>query len=716
MLLLKERIASILKDGSLPKDDEFLSGFLTADGLQFDVQETTYWDFKDEFPFSFSNEYFGGILKLICGFHNTYGGLIIFGVHDTKRTPGHNKVLSNIEKLNSVIREKLSYPFECIHRKYVLSAYEDPDGGAVDVIMVPKRPFGTPPVRFAVGIGNKYPAGHIYIRKNHEVLKATSDDLLFLYGGRDSYGVFQEKQQEQSVICAFPANPATLKEFVGRTEVLDQLWNWLLTDDEPRAFLFGKGGSGKSTIAYEFAKMVSENAKNSTARHGTTFDAVLYLTAKRRALDTKSAEITEFLGCDFSDSRELFEHILILSSWFNEFETVQDFDETELENAQLLENVRIFMVIDDIDTLTINKLDPGMDTLYRLLVRSEGSQILYTLRNLPSHSLKNSIEVPSLSLEGEYQEFIAKCCDQFGVPEPSERLASGQICEMSERRPLLLETIIGLRRSCASYEHALELLGLRAGENVRAYLFEREYDHLEQSNRARYLLAALSLFEKPVAVADLEVVLKFDPQQMADAVGEVNEMFLTTSLDERSGDSLYGLGQATKAYIESQREKLDKYPVLKELIQNYRKTFHPKRKEIARLRLRVDRYLFQNDPAAALGVVEDIKDVKVTQHPEYLMLLGRVAARLSPPDIPKAREAFSLGFSMGHADADALRAWYYMEWTSGFGLREAIRICEQVISEEKKYSQALRAEFWSKKGYALLRLARNEFDANQRNG
>ena len=53
------------------------------------------------------------------------------------------------------------------------------------------------------------------------------------------------------------------------------------------------------------------------------------------------------------------------------------------------------LVIDDVDTLTTKGIDAGFDFLYKVLSRSDnGSKILYTLRNAPSHSLLNSIEVP----------------------------------------------------------------------------------------------------------------------------------------------------------------------------------------------------------------------------------------------------------------------------------------------------------------------------------
>ena len=65
-----------------------------------------------------------------------------------------------------------------------------------------------------------------------------------------------DQMTDPEIFGSLPAAPTTVKRFVGRTAVLDRLFQWLQTSDEPRTFLYGKGGSGKTTIAYEFARLV----------------------------------------------------------------------------------------------------------------------------------------------------------------------------------------------------------------------------------------------------------------------------------------------------------------------------------------------------------------------------------------------------------------------------------------------------------------------------
>ena len=159
-------VRQIICSRRLPNDwQQFSEKFSSSDNRHVDLQEGVLWDYKREFPFARSNDYFGGILRLICALHNTYGGIIFFGIEDDKKRITGNSVEINIEKFNSLLRDRLTVPIECSARRYHTS------NTSLDVLLVPKRPVGSPPVRFSTAIG-RYPAGQLYIRQNHEVLVA----------------------------------------------------------------------------------------------------------------------------------------------------------------------------------------------------------------------------------------------------------------------------------------------------------------------------------------------------------------------------------------------------------------------------------------------------------------------------------------------------------------------------------------------------------------
>jgi hypothetical protein len=104
--------------------------------------------------------------------------------------------------------------------------------------------------------------------------------------------------------------------------------------------------------------------------------------------------------------------------------------------------------------------------------------------------LANSIEVPGL-FSGEYEEFVRVCADQFGVPVPQASFLAGRLAELSERRPLVIESIMALRRSAGTFEMAAKLFEEESGEDVRSYVFKREWNSLTTGNFGRYVLAVL---------------------------------------------------------------------------------------------------------------------------------------------------------------------------------------------------------------------------------
>ena len=605
-------VRELIESRRLPKTlDTVLEEFGSEIKDALELQEGSLWDYKKDFPFSRSDDYFGGIVRLVCAFYNTCGGIIIFGIEDNSRRIVGNPVRINIETFNAVLRERLSSPIECSARRYDVS-----EGLSVDILLVPKRPVGAIPVRFSTFIG-RYPEGIIYIRHNHEVLTARSADMPFLYGPRTEHETDDDHGAPLNVIRALPASPATVKEFIGRSTVMDKLWQWLVHDDEPRTFLYGKGGSGKSTIAFQFAKMVTLSTPYFKASSGENLDAVLFLSAKRTALDTNAGQIVRFIGNDFETAEELFRQIVVLSEWRNaEDVECMRLDELRLEIEEMMDTITLLIVIDDIDTLTTEGRDPGMDALYRAAIRAKkGGKILYTLRNVPTQSLAQALEVPGLE-DAEYRDFIRACCEQFKQPLPLDVTIDGPLSKSSERRPLLIEAVIGLRRTAGSYEVALDLLQERSGHEIRSYLFDREYNALAIDNRARYVLAALSLSPKPLGFPDLEAVTRYNSQQLSDALGEIREMFLTL-VDDDSGETQYTLGQSTRDYIAKRREELDFFAKLRERVRNYINTFSRQSKEMTRLIERTRKALYYyKDPEQALTLLEGHADnPKFSEHP-----------------------------------------------------------------------------------------------------
>jgi predicted ATPase len=113
-----------------------------------------------------------------------------------------------------------------------------------------------------------------------------------------------------------------MKEFIGRVQLMDRLWFWLVLEpDQPRLFLYGDGGSGKSTLAYEFARCVASSSVAAISSEGSKIDFVVYLSGKKTEIDPKTGKIREFAAQDFTSAEEQFRKILNRSGWMTEAET-----------------------------------------------------------------------------------------------------------------------------------------------------------------------------------------------------------------------------------------------------------------------------------------------------------------------------------------------------------------------------------------------------------
>jgi predicted HTH transcriptional regulator len=213
-------IAEIISQGELPSDSALLLAHLTESSGQFINQEGSFWDFKREWPFSYSDNYFYGIARLICAFANSNGGLIVFGVHDEHRTGGHNRVSPNMDRLQQALNQLLSD-----RPALVLRRYNENKPNAIDVLLVPPKSSTTMPLRFTKD-GATYKADVIWVRQGHGVVAAEPRHLTMLYCREDAART-QDGETESYLSGGLPPSPATIKKFVGRMRTIDQIFGWL---------------------------------------------------------------------------------------------------------------------------------------------------------------------------------------------------------------------------------------------------------------------------------------------------------------------------------------------------------------------------------------------------------------------------------------------------------------------------------------------------------
>lgn len=699
-MIISERIQEFIEASSFPSDDQFRD--ILVVGNRFTDQEGVNWDFKQEWPFSCSDDYFLSIARLIAAFSNTLGGLIVFGVHDAERTGGHNKVRINLDKLCNALSDYLTDPPDVSLKKYDLK-----EVGIVDCLLVSPRNEKIRPIRFSRE--TKYKDA-IWVRDGNNVVKAETKHIPILYCRNR-----QEMREAASYIPgSVPPSPRTLSRFIGRFDALDYLFTWLSSSDDPIVYLYGKGGSGKTTIAHEFCLSVKRFGDKLKLIDNEPLDLVIFLSAKEKTFDTAARGETVDSDADFFDETTLYIKLLEYSGIYIEDDNLsgRNLDDLRGMLREFFDSFSCLVILDDIDTLTTKGVEVGTSFLLKTLSRSRRqSRVLCTQRNIPVHAISTSLEVPGLRPENEYPEFVSACVKQYSSREPNPSELE-KLARVSERRPLLVEYIVALVRSCSTYEAAFRLFEGDTGNNIRDYVFRREWSGLGNGPESRALLAVLAYLNKPASFSDLSVILQIGEARLRDSIAETRAMFLHVS--DSGPETLYSLDVLTREFVLQEAAHLAQAASIRARTLNFEKSYFPEIPQISRLSLRIDdlvRKAFKLHNAQYLNQAWDEVcaanlPASLLEHPQYKSLFGATASYVNPPKLDDARAAFRQVFGTKYEPtASQLRAWFDAEKASGIGFKNQIEICDFVV-RGSRYDQGEKTTFMALKATSLYQYSR----------
>jgi tetratricopeptide (TPR) repeat protein len=700
----------IIRSAELPPHFDLIFGRIWDQATQrFNVQETYILDFKETIPSEFSDSYGVGIVRLALAFHNSYGGLIIFGVQDRSLVVVGTNNVFNIEKFNRLLTDVANVHVECLAKNY--SILVEGTLRTITAVLVPKRGIA-PPAKLTRDFGG-YPIGTLWVRDRHEVLEATLKHLPVLYSERqDPSESPAEDNAKFPVHRSFPPSPATLKDFVNRDVLMETLWNWFVLGDRPRFYLHGPGGSGKSTLAFEFARLLAEYGHGVRTKNGDKVDYVVYISGKETEVNPLTGRQQAFELRQFGSATEQFAQILFHSGYLDkaELESVSEPRIDELLD-ELFANFAGLIVIDDIDALSRRDVDTGEESLFLKAAQSpKRTRILYTLRFRPDHAFKSEKEVTGLN-DAEFSAFIKVCGKQFNVEKPDERYWV-DLKKSTNSLPLLIETIVALRRSSSNYDDAINSFNSKGGDEARHYLYRREYDRLQQQGRSRNLLAGLYLVAESISTSTMSGLFKFSPQQLSDAIGECGTIFLSTSEDD-AGETLYQLVAPCVPFIGQVSKDLTFFNVLQARVEHFKTQGAKLSFGEAALIFAMERSIRQGNYSGVIRSAEQVAANHLAlQNPKVKALLGQAYKELGKDYREKARECFNDAESLGYLDIFMMRRWFHMEFLSGYGMTEAERICNVVITS-RKFAPRFKSEFWSKLGSCLFKRAVSVLNVNR---
>lgn len=298
-----EKIENYLETGRFPDGGSWFKESFVKDDGSFIDSEGEVWDFKEDWPFSYSDKYFIHLCKLAISFANTSGGLIIFGINDKDRKAKKRIVRPNMDKFVSAFQNiSDNTPKMKLIQPNVENDVE------VDVIAVFPNKVSATPSAFRKDFAEKNELERFWVRIGHETVAARSKHIPIIFCGA-ARRTFDRKPLESSL----PPNPSTIRQFVGRMEPFADIFAWIGDANEPRIFLYGRGGSGKTTIAYEVASCIAGYG-GSIDIGGDSFDIVIFVSAKEIELNTGDSSVRAFIGKDFTDTSSLLTSILVLGS------------------------------------------------------------------------------------------------------------------------------------------------------------------------------------------------------------------------------------------------------------------------------------------------------------------------------------------------------------------------------------------------------------------
>jgi hypothetical protein len=304
-----------------------------------------------------------------------------------------------------------------------------------------------------------------------------------------------------------------------------------------------------------------------------------------------------------------------------------------------------------------------------------------------------------LSKGGEYEEFIGQCAKQYGVPPPTAEFRDAAIDRASERRPLVVEYIVALRRTAGTYDNALTLFEGDTGEDIRGYVFKREWTALSDGTTSRSVLATLALLDKPVTFADLSTILAIGDGRIKDAIANTKEMFLV--VNDAGNEATYTLEPLTREFVRNVAPTLDLYGTIKARVGVFTRQFFAQNPLVSRIGMRVDNlikrsYAQPDCTDEAWSIVTDrALSRSITEQPQFKALVGYVACQLRPPKLMEARAAFDYVLSTNYEPRiEQLKVWFFAERASGVGFEQCRRIADFVwdgrsYGKEDKYELLL---------------------------
>lgn len=527
--------------------------------------------------------------------------------------------------------------------------------------------------------------------------------ILKVIGDHRAVGVLEQHRQrlleddaKPSSFKRLPRSGEVVSDFVGRDVELEELRDWLTTEDDPCRMLGGDGGKGKSSIAYALAV-------DAARRLGSRFEAVIWMSAKKRKFSSGGSTV-EINSPDFASSKEIIE--IILQTYSPILDLIEADASADPRGAclEVLQKFPALIIADDIDSLE-GKEQEAIRFLNSSLASLTGCKVLFTSRRVTMGFEDVGVPVKGLPIE-DVTPFLRSRCRKAGINPDPVLQSQDRIREVCDGSPLYMQDLLRLLRSGMPVAEGIGLWQDKRGQAAREYAVRREFESLESAD-AREILVALSSVDSAVSFDTLMATMNWHEDRMEDATRALNEMFLMPDITHKASSSYFTINNNTRELVRTIYGRSGDFDRRRREIlaaQGKSPASRPEllyvKKCLGLLRARVEK----NEMTRSDAISELIELRK--EHAGIASIWSTMGwVYKKDEQVTAARDCFSKAVDLQCKDSDVYFHWAELEndddrWT------EAIRVVDRAITGVNVKNATLLVQ----RGYAHSRLARKAFE------
>ena len=663
IFLRKRRVAALIHRGAFSRD---VVAELLPNG-QPHLFEKSMWDYKEQLPILLTNPTpqqidvhnvkMSQIVKDVVSFYNSFGGYLVAGVKDNPREvvgfSGHFDCGDLAKRIKGATQHDVDCHYAVVEDEFNGKNY------SLGILQIPQRPDSVVPAQFRKDAPanttskQAFKRDDFYLRDGDQSRPAeTPEDFFFLCspGRRTIVGATPVLANILDNNLG-PRDPSFVK-FVGRDSYLEQLWKWLCDRYSPAKLLAGMGGLGKTTIAREFAEDVTRAAPMG-------FQKVVWLSAKQQFYAAVLNKFVPASRVDFTDLETLLKALL---QELGHPESSLESDATrESLMDQAVETLQLFpslVIIDDVDSLEPQHQNDVFQTVVQVVNRTmvgtgPSSRILLTARLDLGAAPGQLIRVFGLGLD-EFDQFVKLTADSISLPFTCSKKQMEAFYRASGGSPTFAASILRLLHTGESLHNALLRWQGSDGEAVRQFAFQKELDHLTDS-QIRTLYALCILGES--SQIELQQILGSANARFRDDMGELRKYHLVALGGEiPAGGARLEVPGTIRLMRDLIRGRVGDPSRIDQECARARSGRPKLGLDVGRIISRVIALWREEQYDEALQVAKWAEARNAT-NPDVACLVGRAYMKLSDPDVAQADIAFRKAYNLGCKRPELFNLW-----------------------------------------------------------